>query len=522
VDLSVAANGSVTPNANKVAARLAVDAALAGLKTIVFVQQPSHAVSTARKIAEELESAYPLTATETAFWDDIQAELGGTEHSFIQPGVAAMPHNGDMIPLERRLAESLYRKSLGASVIVATPTLAQGMNLPAQLAILAGDKRHDEDGRAALGAHEILNAAGRAGRAGHLANGIVLLIPEPVVTFDAQQQPAPAALDKLRNVLPADDKCVEIVDPITLVLDRIQQGETNSLDVRYFVSRIHAAEDPEQAAASALTLVRRSFSRYLAERQNAAQAFEEKVAALQAVIAEGADANMDVYAIAASHGLTAEPLGAARARMEANLENLPTSIGGWLDWLVDFFDAEREAYAALMDSDVQTALAIMRGTKQGGSPTAAEFAKLKGALSLWLQGRPYREMEAQLGVAAAAIRCCPRSRDLILKLANRRLYLILSAVGEIAKQLYADREIAPPQPSVLETLAAAIRKGLDTPQKVAYDQASTTKRSRVRTHGAFGQDIPNPPELTGQPYEIVLEQIQMRLLFAGINNIMPD
>ena len=55
----------------------------------------------------------------------------------------------------------------------------------------------------------------------------------------------------LRNVLPADDKCVAIADPITRVLDRIQAGDTNSLDVRYFVSRIQAAEDPDLAAANA-------------------------------------------------------------------------------------------------------------------------------------------------------------------------------------------------------------------------------------------------------------------------------
>lgn len=146
---------------------------------------------------------------------------------------------------------------------------------------------------------------------------------------------------------------------------------------------------------------------------------------------------------------------------------------------------------------------------------------MKGALSLWLQGRPYREIEARLGVAAAVVKCCPRARDLILKLANRRLYLVLSAVGEIAKQLYADREIAPPQPSVLETLAAAVRKGLDTPQKVAYDQASATSRSRVRTHASFAQDIPNPPDLAGHPYEVVLDQIQTRIMFAGIRNVTP-
>lgn len=95
-------------------------------------------------------------------------------------------------------------------------------------------------------------------------------------------------------------------------------------------------------------------------------------------------------------------------------------------------------------------------------------------------------------------------------------------MGEIAKQLYAEREMAPPQPSVLETLAVAIRKGLDTPQKIAYDQASAIRRSRVRSHASFTQDIPNPPDLAGQPYEVLLHQIETRVLFAGINNIAPN
>jgi hypothetical protein len=521
VNLSVNNRGAVTPNANKVAARLAADASSAGLKTIVFVQQPSHAVSTARDIAAELERGYTLNASETVLWADILAELGEAGHSFVQPGATALPHSGDMIPLERRLVESLYRKPNGASVIVATPTLAQGMNLPAQLAILAGDKRHDVSGRAALAAHEILNAAGRAGRAGHLSNGVVLLIPEPLVTFNARKRPERVAFDKLRSVLPADDKCVEIIDPVSLVLDRIQAGDTNSPIARYFVSRIQAAEDPEQAATNALALVRRSFSKYLAERQNALPAFEAKIAALQAAIAQEADANVSIFAIAASHGLMAAPLGAARARMEAGIEELPTSILGWLEWLIDFFHADREAYAALMDTDAQTALGIMRGKKQGTPPTAAEFEKLKGALSLWLQGRPYREIEARLE-GAPATGYCLRARDLIMKLASRRLYLILSAVGGVAKQLYAEREMASPEPSVLETLAVAIRKGLDTPQKIALDHVSTTVRSRVRTHAAFAQEIPNPPDLAGQTYEAVFHQIEILRLFAPRNNVRPN
>ena len=44
----------------------------------------------------------------------------------------------------------MFRRRDGASVIVATPTLAQGMNLPAEVAILAGTMRHDDDGREPL------------------------------------------------------------------------------------------------------------------------------------------------------------------------------------------------------------------------------------------------------------------------------------------------------------------------------------------------------------------------------------
>jgi ATP-dependent RNA helicase HelY len=182
----------VTPNANAVAADLAARAAEAGLKTIVFVQQAGHAPSTAKKIADQLPLAEPLTPAEGAMWNDVQAELGGGEFSLVPIGARALAHNGDMLPRERRLVESIYRRGSGAEVIVATPTLAQGMNLPAQLAILAGDKRHEDEGRASLEIHEILNAAGRAGRAGHLANGVVLMIPEPVMSFTERAGPTDA------------------------------------------------------------------------------------------------------------------------------------------------------------------------------------------------------------------------------------------------------------------------------------------------------------------------------------------
>ncbi|MER8447125.1 DEAD/DEAH box helicase [Mesorhizobium sp. M1066] len=179
VTIAVGKNGP-TPNANRVAGLLAARSAMAGLKTIVFVQQADHACSAARTMAEGLPLNGDLIPGELTLQAEIALELGPTGVSLVDPRAGALPHNGDMISAERRLAESVYQRADGAKIIVATPTLAQGMNLPAQLAIIAGDVRTDDKRRTDLKQHELLNAAGRAGRAGHLANGTVILIPEPV------------------------------------------------------------------------------------------------------------------------------------------------------------------------------------------------------------------------------------------------------------------------------------------------------------------------------------------------------
>ena len=173
------------PNVNSVAAHIAASAANNGLKTIVFVNVKSHAVSTARKIADNMNVEVRETAEERERWQALEAELGGRIHSLLDGASVAVPHNAQMIRLERDLAERMFRRPEGARVIVATPTLAQGLNLPARLAILASDMRADldEGGREPLGAHEILNAAARAGRAGHLANGVGTVDPGRSLVF---------------------------------------------------------------------------------------------------------------------------------------------------------------------------------------------------------------------------------------------------------------------------------------------------------------------------------------------------
>ncbi len=102
VALSLSTRGYATPNSNAVANALAEEAAKAGFKTIVFVQQAAYAPTNAAKIAATLPSVTSLTSTEAALWAAVQAEMGGVEYALVQPANAALPHNGDMISQERR------------------------------------------------------------------------------------------------------------------------------------------------------------------------------------------------------------------------------------------------------------------------------------------------------------------------------------------------------------------------------------------------------------------------------------
>jgi hypothetical protein len=508
VTLTQSQYGWATPNANGVANALAIQASRAGLKTIVFVQQADYAPTNAKKIAAALGAPSAFTANGEALWTAVQAELGGSKYSFVQPDRSALPHNGDMIPQERRLAESMFKRDDGSTVIVATPTLAQG--IPAQFAILAGDKRQDETGRSSLQPHEILNAAGRAGRAGHLANGIVLLIPDPVAGFTEAGHPEPGAISKLRQLLPPNDQCVPMDDPLTTILDQIQAGNLDDATVRYFSSRVRAGEEADDAVDKAVSMVKRSFSAFKAKQAQQEASFDQKVEALRAVLADNI-ASPEIVTIAASTGLSNEPLLAVQNIFMANPEAIPTSVVAWIDWIVAFFVADKDSYLSLLGDDADIVNYVVRGKKKGGPPTAAEFALLKAGLQAWIAGRSFHEIELALGVADDKIKCCPRARDLVLKLANRSLYLIAASFIEVAKLVLAAKGLDAAQPAVNEILAVAIRKGLDTPDKIAFAYRRPTLRSRVLIHRGFAELLGTPIDTTGLDYATVLARTTARM-----------
>ncbi len=90
-------------------------------------------------------------------------------------------HNGDLAADERRLMEEAFR-SRKLYVLIATTTLAMGVNMPADVVILA-DHRRVTSGTSGwvnvdIPVAEYRNAAGRAGRLGLKQAGLAVLIAE--------------------------------------------------------------------------------------------------------------------------------------------------------------------------------------------------------------------------------------------------------------------------------------------------------------------------------------------------------
>jgi len=483
---------SISPNVNSVASKLAVASAINRLKTIVFVNQKSHAISTAKSISVELGGNIAPTEDENRRWDALELELGGLEHSLLTKGSAAVPHNASMLRIERDLSERMYKRADGAMVIVATPTLAQGLNLPAQMAILAGDKRAENDGRQLLEAHELLNAAARAGRAGHLANGIVLLVPEPILTFPENQSLNQNVVSKLQSIIPEDDRCVEISDPISRVLDEISDGNTVNREVMYLVNRLATLNDTENNERSLFNL-KSSFAAFRSRANNEEQRFNSQLVELENLVKlkDGDEIDQSLSILASQSGLPPLVLSRLRSAITKNIGALPTSINEWSIWLFNWFKTDPEAKELLL-FDVKMSILGATGRNKNGELSDDVLDALSPGVRAWLSGFPLRDVEIALGGNPdsdhATAKACPRARELVGTVLPRGLSFIMGLVTRIVTEIspYDNQESLSSE--VVEALSTAIRLGYDSPEKLAFSFSNSAILSRVGVHQAFNQE----------------------------------
>ncbi|MCG6560729.1 DEAD/DEAH box helicase [Ruegeria sp. 1NDH52C] len=479
----------LTPNANSVASQIASVAASKGLKTIVFVNTKNDAVKVAGEISDILDERINPTEKEELHWIALELELGGLRHSLLPGPAAAVPHNSAMLRLERDLAERMFKRSNGAKVIVATPTLAQGLNLPAHFAILAGDKRASaKGGRESLEAHEILNAAARAGRAGHLANGLVLLVPEPIIDFKQTNNLSHRTVEKLKAVLPEDDHCVTIADPLQTVLDRVNVGETADPQVKYTINRFAnlPAGNPETIPDRLFDL-KKSLAAHIAQNRSEADEFEAKLETFTKAVEEYHSGGLDetTAILASQSGLSSEIVLRLRDRIVAAKGKLPIDIPAWISWMTEWLIEDKEACNELL-GDTKAGILSAAGKTQTDPLDEAVLRHILPGILSWIAGAPLSEIDRVLGgepsSPAITKRTCPRARALASAVIPRGYSFVLGLVAHVVKELDPFDKQEDLDQQVVEVMSTALRLGFDTADKLFFARDNKDALGRVQAH----------------------------------------
>jgi hypothetical protein len=455
----------LAPNKNEVAAHLAARCADIGLKVLLFVQNTGHVSSIARRVESLIQgkrAAPQLSPRETELLK-VATEEAGSDASVIIPSNSAACHYGLMLPPERELAERLFRRKDGISVLVATATLAQGMNLPADVVFIVGDERFVKEtkGFSPLEAHELLNAAGRAGRAGHVAQGMVVVLPHQLVTFDPASHQISSGWMTLREaVFSRADQCLEVGDPIRLLLDRVHDAVAASdPEVSYFLRRVPRSLLGDVDAPR--RFLRATFGAWQAKQQNQEAKFEEiitRTIAQQRELVPISQVGGWRDDLAARTGVAVGFIEALDAELLSIKPRLPREIEEWVRWY----------FSWLCDDEFRLESVFgHRLTMDAGNTWAQNdlFGRgLADTVWAWMSGETLMQLNVRCGGNSVNPGNCIKARKFV------RLVPDLAFAAGLTTQVYREqlRETGEGRmPLTLGTLALCVREGVAEPEVAA-------------------------------------------------------
>lgn len=495
------ANGKtwyLTPNGNKLASALAVATATQNLKTLVFVQTIPLATAATKAINDgATASEAVLTLAESALLTEAIEELGDVSHSYILTNdvgrieSASVCHHSLLLPAERQLHESLFRRPDGVNVMVATSTLAQGMNLPSEVVIIGGDSRFDREADKVqrLEAHELLNAAGRAGRAGESSYGFVLVVPSKVVHFRDGKNEIGKHWEDLQTIFAQSDQCITIDDPMTALLDQLELSKENqSTSLKYLLSRLPVGEDGDKDSAAS-ALLQSSFAAYRKRMANDLGWIDRRVsAALAARRIDGASTNPTwVDRLAAATGVQADFI--AQFSQTVSAVQLPSagSIEQWRDWFLGWLRVVPHFVPHLIRPSTLDAVLGKPYKALASDVERGQYILNYAAdpLKRWMAGSTLAEIELAFGTKAAKLGKCDLARDFILRIIPEFAF-IFGLPLQIVRAMKKGTEQEQMLPGLgLSTLSACIRGGFDVAEKLALRQALNARSSRIAVHRRY-------------------------------------
>lgn len=492
--LAVNAYWKITSNRNVVAAKLAVHFANQNLKTLVFSSDPTTANSTCEQIKPHLaENRENFIAFEKKYperFESLAKELGNIMHSYLYDHTNVVIHHGLLLPNERFLTEQYFKDANGATALVATATLAQGINLPAEIVIIAGDDRYDQaaNARESVDAHELLNAAGRAGRAGQSSQGAVIIIPGDVVTIDGN-----TLSNKwwaLKKTFSNSDQCLNIDDPLQYFLDSIQStAEPLDASQNHFLFRIRSEKYSPGAAKK---LLGNSFYAFRAAQKGQQRSFSGQVDALlkrKEPIEKELPASWH-QDISLKTGVSPQAIsGISEAVDSTGVENiLQMSVTSLIEWYFRWLEKNHIYFTSIFPKEstlymIKKLAHIKEDDNQIQSITQ-KLPLIKTLLISYVTGTTLEKIERQISPVLTPY--IVFARNFTLRLVPELSFsfgLFSMIVQENAIVAgYKKRNL----PNTILFLASCIREGFDQVEKLLF-KVENRRYSRVECHEKYSQ-----------------------------------
>ena len=487
VPLKIGKYLNLTANRNEVAANIATSFALANLKVLVFVASPNYTGSIQRLIDAELGKCSLERFSNNEEKRQLADEFGDFFISYLKDTSCAI-HHGLLLPLERKLMEEFFKKGK-VKVMVATPTLAQGINLPADMVIIAGDNRFDPNGKnmESLQAHEILNAVGRAGRAGLCSYGSAILIPGEVVSIN--ENLIDSHWFKLKdNIFSKGDACFEIEDPLgVLMKEVVENGHPVNKEQEIFIHRLGDEKNDDKS------LLNKSFAAYKAKANSKLQQFSALKTKFLPYLDKLGKENDDSVKLSIRFGLSSdviEKLNWFIAQYnDAEIENLHP-----IDLVGDFFTSLSEEFLSVHfgEDDFESLISSPKAIKNlkticscsvEDEFQSANFVQIGKVVEAYMQGKNYQELYAMMNHPLRKDNHLNLVRNFVLS-AIPSISYIFGIISVLLQKSYVTFGHSNDEfPYELKCIATLVKEGVDSMEKLKFMKKNHLMR--VSCHKRF-------------------------------------
>lgn len=471
----------LTSNRNVVAAKIAMNSTNSKIKTLVFGLTRNDCESIVKEISRNQTRTIDFLEKEQVLFDLLIEEFGNSSCLYVSNESGSLPHHGLLTKNERLLHEMLFKRDSGVDSLVATSTLAQGINLPAELVIIAGDLRFDAEleNQELLEAHELLNAAGRAGRAGKNSKGMVLIVPGKVVEYNQSERRITNHWHSLKEIFTNSDQCLDLADPFEYMLDKIHLSQTVDEDTIYFLNTLSTDNIDRLVNKSFIAYKKSDNTDWLQERVESIHTLVSKISS-----EEEASQNAWIKGISSSYSIPTSVLHRLYNDFITSLDSF-TSPNNLIRWYIEWLTTNRSS----IDYFIRMSVFEENFGNPFKSYTLEEKTNFFNSILLdlvnqWISGSPLMDIEANIPSLRENTKC-EKSRKFSLKIIPELTY----SIG-ILCQLYKNHRLELSNEDFennlnIELLSLLVKNGMDSPEKLALHYILKDETSRVHTHNIF-------------------------------------